>query len=878
VRVVKGANLLMERVDAALHGWPVTVWPTKEDTDAHYKRVIEWAMTPERVKNVQLGIAGHNLFDLAFAHHLATQRGVDQGVEAEMLLGMAPEQADAVRETLGPLVLYTPVVDHSEFDSAVAYLIRRLEENASADNFMSAVFDLHDVSVFEREEQRFRRSLARLDEDIPPRRRSQDRGAEAMIPSVPGAFANEPDTDPSLPATQEWLARIRKATGSKRSQSLGLKTLQQGLIADSLGPIGGQIAVDDLVAKMRAGAGAWAKMSARARAEVLYRAADELGRARADLLTVMMEETGKTLAEGDPEVSEAIDFARYYAHQAIDWAGEPGVAFRPVKLTVVAPPWNFPVAIPTGSVTAALAAGSAVIIKPAPQARRCAAVMVEVLWAAGVPRDVLWLADVAEGDLGRSLLTHPGVDRVVLTGSFETAKLFRHWRADLPLIAETSGKNAIIITPSADIDLAVADVVKSAFGHAGQKCSAASLAIVVGSVADSARFRRKLLDAVTTLSVGYPDQPSAVVGPVIEPPGPKLRSGLTELADGETWLLEPRALDDSGRLWSPGIRDGVKPGSVFHQTEYFGPILGLVRASNLDEAIRIQNGVDYGLTAGIHSLSSAEVATWIERVEAGNLYVNRGITGAIVQRQPFGGWKKSSVGPTAKAGGPNYLSAFGRFEPIETELAPDLPEGIDSSVAGIIQAASEGATGQERAFLLRSVLSDAQAWSKHFGASPDVSGVAVEANVFRYRPAMATVRVSALTPIVEVARVLLAARSVGAQVSLSLAEKLPDPVLVALSRPGSRFGGISELHVESELAFVARVATNPPRRIRLLRGSPAALQVHFDGNPQVAIWADPVTESGRVEGLPFVHEQAVSITLHRFGALDPRMDAVAKSL
>lgn len=878
VRVVKGANLLMERVDAALHGWPVAVWPTKEDTDAHYKRVLEWAMTPERVKNVELGIAGHNLFDLAFAHHLAARRDIGEGIEAEMLLGMAPEQADAVRETLGPLVLYTPVVEQSEFDSAVAYLIRRLEENASVDNFMSAVFDLHDASIFEREEQRFRRSLARLDEDTPPRLRGQDRGAEFVTTPVPKAFANGPDTDPSLPTTQEWLAKIRKASGSKRSQSLGLRTLQQGLIADSLGPIGGQIAVDDLVAKMRNGAGTWAKMSARARAEVLYRAADELGQARADLLTVMMEEAGKTLAEGDPEVSEAIDFARYYAHQAIDWAGEPGVAFRPVKLTVAAPPWNFPVAIPTGSVTAALAAGSAVIIKPAPQARRCAAVMVEALWAAGIPKDVLWLADVAEGDLGRALLTHPGVDRVVLTGGFETAKLFRHWRADLPLLAETSGKNAIVITPSADVDLAVADVVKSAFGHAGQKCSAASLAILVGSVADSARFRRKLLDAVTSLRVGYPDQPSTVVGPLIEPPGPKLRSGLTELAEGESWVLEPRVLDDSGRLWSPGVREGVKPGSAFHQTEYFGPVLGLMRAKNLEEAIQIQNGVDYGLTAGLHSLDPDEVATWLDRVEAGNLYVNRGITGAIVQRQPFGGWKKSSVGPTAKAGGPNYLTAFGRFEPVENEEAPHLPDDLDASVAGIVQAVSEWATEAERGFLIRSVLSDARAWSTHFGTSPDVSGIGVEANLFRYRPAITTVRVSALTPIVEVARVLLAARSVGARVSLSLAERLPDSCLVALGRASERFGGISDLHVESELAFVARVATNPPQRIRLLRGSPAALQVHFDGNPEVAIWADPVTESGRVEGLPFVVEQAVSITLHRFGAPDPRMGAVVQAL
>ena len=336
---------------------------------------------------------------------------------------------------------------------------------------------------------------------------------------------------------------------------------------------------------------------------------------------------------------------RYYASQSLELERLNGAKFDPVRLTVVAPPWNFPVAIPTGSVTSALAAGSAVIIKPAPQVRRCAAVMVEALWAAGVPKEVLHLADVSEGELGKALMSHTAVDRVILTGGFETALLFRSWRADLPVLAETSGKNALIITPSADIDLAVADLVKSAFGHAGQKCSAASLAILVGSVADSERFWRQLDDAVKTLVVDWPSSPAAIMNPIIEAPGAKLRQGLTELGAGEAWLHEPRQLDDTERLWSPGVRTGVVAGSRYHQTEYFGPLLGIMTASSLEEAIAMQNGVDYGLTAGIHSLDPAEVGYWLEHVEAGNCYVNRGITGAIVRRQPFGGWKKSSVGP-----------------------------------------------------------------------------------------------------------------------------------------------------------------------------------------------------------------------------------------
>ena len=877
VRIVKGANLPMEQVDAAIHDWPVSVWPTKQDSDTHYKRVIEWAMTPERVKAVHLGIAGHNLFDLAFAHQLKNARGITEGVEVEMLLGMAPDQADAVRESVGSLVLYTPVVEVSEFDAAVGYLIRRLEENASSDNFMSAVFDLHNSDeIFAREEQRFRASLAAIDHDPPARLRTQDRLADVSAVSVKDGFHNEPDTDPSLLATQEWLQKLRKQAGTQRAQTLGLKTLKQGQISDSLGPIDGQIAVDNLVAKMRNGGVAWAKKSARQRAEILYAVGNQLAASRANLLTVMMQEAGKTLAEGDPEVSEAIDFARYYATQAMEWEAEPDVSFTPARLTVVAPPWNFPVAIPTGSVTAALAAGSAVIIKPAPQVRRCAAVMVEALWAAGVPKSALWLADVAEGDLGRALMSHPGVDRVVLTGGFETAKLFRSWRSDLPLIAETSGKNAIVITPSADFDLAVADLAKSAFGHAGQKCSAASLAILVGSVADSARFRRQLVDAVTSLKVGYPDDPATVMGPVIEPPGTKLRSGLTQLSSGERWLLEPQPLDESGRLWSPGIRDRVTPGSAFHTTEYFGPVLGLIRASNLEEALRIQNAVDYGLTAGIHSFDTDEVAYWLDNVEAGNLYVNRGITGAIVRRQSFGGWKKSAVGATAKAGGPNYLAVFGTFDskvPVDAVTEPPRHPWQ----AEFIDAVSPLVSDDDITFLHRAAHNDDVAWREHLGVAKDESGVGVERNMFRYRPAVTTLRVSPLTPLAEVTRVLMVARLAGARVHLSLAEALPDAVMRVVTNPSSGWA-VASVYVEREMDFVARVKTNPPSRIRLLNGAPEVLHVHFDGSPEIAIWAGPVTASGRVEALPFVMEQAVSMTVHRFGTLDPRFVALAESL
>src|SRR5690606_6559015 len=409
-------------------------------------------------------------------------------------------------------------------------------------------------------------------------------------------------------------------------------------------------AVAQAISTAREHGAAWGAMSGAQRAEILHRAALALESRRADLMEVMASEAGKTLDQSDPEVSEAIDFANYYGELARELDDVDGAAFTPARLTVVTPPWNFPVAIPAGSTLAALAAGSAVIIKPARQARRSGAVMVEALWEAGVPREVLQYVQLDGSGLGQQLVADERVDRVILTGGYETAELFRSFRNDLPLLAETSGKNAIIVTPSADLDLAAKDVAYSAFGHAGQKCSAASLVILVGTVATSERFRRQLLDAVGSYRVGDPSDGSSRLGPLIGPADGKLLHALTTLESGERWVLEPERLDEDGRLWGPGIREGVAPGSPFHLTEYFGPVLGTMTAKTLDEAIGLVNAIDYGLTSGLHALDEDEISQWLATVQAGNLYINRGITGAIVQRQPFGGWKKAAVGAGTKAG------------------------------------------------------------------------------------------------------------------------------------------------------------------------------------------------------------------------------------
>ncbi|SFJ84261.1 bifunctional proline dehydrogenase/L-glutamate gamma-semialdehyde dehydrogenase [Cellulomonas sp. KH9] len=845
VRLVKGANLPMEQVEAELHGRPLATWGSKRQTDAHYKRVLDWALTPERVANVRLGVAGHNLFDVAHAWLLAGERGVRDRVEVEMLLGMAPGQAAAVRRDVGSLLLYTPVVAPREFDVAIAYLVRRLEEGASSDNFMSAVFDLaDDEALFDRERTRFLAALEDVTAAVPERHRVPDRHA-AVPPSAPGAFTNTPDTDPAVRENRAWVRDLLARVPTSR---LGVAGAQAAQVTDGR-------ALDALLRDARDAGRTWGGRSGAERAAVLDRAADALEAHRADLLEVMAAEAGKTVDQGDPEVSEAVDFAHWYAELARGLDHVDGAAFVPDALTLVAPPWNFPVAIPAGSTLAALAAGSAVVLKPARPAERCGAVLAEALWEAGVPRDVLRLVQVDEDALGRELVAHPAVDRVVLTGAYETAELFRSFRPDLPLLAETSGKNAIVVTPSADLDLAVRDVVASAFGHAGQKCSAASLVVLVGSVATSRRFRSQLLDAVSSLVVGTPDDARTQLGPLIAPAGGKLLTGLTDLEPGQAWALAPRRIDDAGRLWAPGVVTGVRRGSRTHRTEYFGPVLGVMTAATLDEAVDLVNDVDYGLTSGLHSLDADEIATWLDRVQAGNLYVNRGTTGAIVRRQPFGGWKRSAVGPGAKAGGPSYLVGLGSWTSAPaTSTAPVAP-----AAAALVAAARAELAGPDADRVERAARSDAAARSDLF-ASRDVSGLACERNVLRHLPVAepVLVRQAGDAPPVDVVRVLAAAAAAGARVVLSTPVDLPPRLAAAASALGA-------VHVEDDAGWSARVGALPGGRVRLVGGSAAEVARATGGRPDVAVWDHPVTEAGRVEQLPFLREQAVSVTAHRFG-------------
>ncbi len=873
LRLVKGANLAMEQVEAARQGWEQAPYKSKAEVDANYKRMLEFATRPENIRVVRLGVASHNLFDMAYAILMSQERGVSDRVEFEMLEGMANAQAGAVQHAAGNLLVYAPIVLKRDFESAIAYLIRRLEENTAPENFLCDLFGLEEGNeAWERQKTRFLKACA--DAQSPKLhagpQRTQNRLTEKPTPDAADAsFHNTPDTDFTLPQNRIWLDGIFKRWANVSVSAVPVqiggverpgRVAMQGRNPSKPGVVayacsGANVAdVEEALACAVKAQPAWEKRGIAERAAILRQVAAALAKHRADAIGAMMVDAGKAVKEADPEISEAVDFANYYARSLDDAGWHDGTTPQALGVVVVTPPWNFPYAIPAGGVLAALMAGNSVILKPARETVLVGWELVQQFWKAGVPKEVLQFLPAGDREAGRKLVIDERVPAVILTGAYETAQMFRNWKPAMRLYAETSGKNALIITAAADVDLAIKDLVHSAFSHNGQKCSAASLALVEASVYDSETFRRQLKDAVESLRCGPSTEPSSWITPLIYEPDENLKRALTTLDPGEEWLVEPRMIGGNPCLWSPGVKLGVKPGSWYHRTECFGPVLGLMRVADLDEAIALQNSNAFGLTGGLHSLDEAEIAKWRAAVEVGNAYINRATTGAMVRRQPFGGWKNSAVGPGAKAGGPNYVSGFARWQ--QTALPKLRSKPADSVAPLLARCLAVLPDDASREELRASAESYAYWWQREFSVEHDPSQVRGEANHFRYRPRKPFVlRAGESAPLpLAVAQEALAAATCGVALELS------SPKPVAWSIPGLSW------IIEDEAGLAKRLSAQQHGGLRLIgKASEPLLRAANEAN--LPVHDEPVLANGRLELLHYLREQAISETRHRHGVL-----------
>jgi len=914
IRLVKGANMEMERVEASLRGWPQAPFEEKIETDANYKRMLQFAMQPENLPAVRLGIASHNLFTLAYGLVLTVRAGAMDRVQFEMLEGMANHQRRALFELTGNMLLYAPACRQESFINAIGYLVRRLDENTGEDNFLRHAFSIRvDSNEWQKLESAFVSSFARMETVTTNPRRQQDRAtpvpSESYATTLARPFINEPDTDWSLPQSGEWAVEIIDSWQPRCGDTAAEVPLVLGGEAcddsrqkrDSLDPsrpgeivaryrLAEEAHVHLAVACAKADADGWRRRSPRERVELLHRVAEQLSAARGELMGAMLAEGGKTLTESDPEVSEAIDFCRFYARSAEQFCELPGNEPRGKGVIVVVSPWNFPLAIPCGGVAAALAAGNTVILKPASDTVLIAYRLCECFWQAGVPKTALQFMPCRGATVGQQLVSHDEVDAVILTGGTETALTMLAAKPTMNLLAETGGKNATIVTALADRDLAIKNVLHSAFGHSGQKCSATSLLILEQEVYNDPKFRETLCDAVESLEVGSAWQLQTKVGPLIRPPSGDLERSLKELETGESWAVMPRLhVDDNSNLVSPGVKWGVRQDSFTHCTEFFGPLLGVMPARDLHEAIDLVNATGYGLTSGLESLDDREHIYWQEGIRAGNLYINRPTTGAIVLRQPFGGMGKSAIGPGIKAGGPNYVAPLMRFDLVSnsppgqdatnrdsTNRLNDLGDtGLDDFCEGLREAGERKLLDASEVQAIVDTVQSYEHWmAAEFDHAHDHFRLIGEDNIRRYLPLREVrVRVHPSDSLWELFARAAASRTAGCRTVVSTPLDANFLSVKLLNDLTGDWAGAIEFVEESDAGLaqaireghVERLRYSRPERVPLLHRNAAAFDGHY-------IADTPVSPHGRVELIWYFREQSLSHSYHRYGNLGMRSE------
>ena len=892
-RLVKGANMEMEETEASQKHWEMVTYVDKADTDSNYKRMARYALEPENAPYMHIGTASHNLFELAYATTMAQENKTSQYHTLEMLEGMSESARLAIKEISKEVILYAPTASKEQFTNAIAYLVRRLDENTGPNNFIRYSFGLTVGSKdWKMQERLFVESFEVEKTSFVGSKRTQNRLEEKWDDFSNSSFDTnsyhpEADTDFILPKNHEWARNIVKKwkhnadtvhtiapvvvggvdlVGDRKIyDAIDKSQIENNVLAGRFA-MANEADIKKAVQVAKDDVDGWRDLTHAQRHELLKAAAIKFRERRDDLIGVAAAEVGKVFTETDVEVSEAIDFIEFYSHSIRHLDEYENLELNGKGVGVVVPPWNFPVAIPVGGVSSALAAGNTVIIKPASVAALCSYEMCKCFWDAGISKNVLQFLPCPGALAGEHLIPNKDIDFLILTGGEDTASAMLETRNDLFLSAETGGKDATIVTNMADREQAVKNVCQSAFGNSGQKCSATSLLVLEEEVYNDAGFKKALIDTASSMNVGSIWDFQNRIGTLANKVSGNLEKALNELEGNETWALKPEYVDNNPYMLKPSIKWGVSEGNFIHMNELFGPVLAVIKANDLKHAVNIVNATGYGLTSGIESLDEREVEYWKENLQAGNLYVNRGTTGAIVLRQPFGGMGKSAIGAGRKAGFYNYVT---QFIDVTEKKAPVTTKKYNNDLTKFIDKCKASENNKEDfeklAVSLQSYLSN---FDSEFSLAKDYANVRGEDNHFKYIPLdNVLIRVSSDDTIFETVSRILAAKVAGVRFKVSIENN--ELVKSFLEKSNELFGARDGLVEQSE-EEMAKTIDKFDRVIYSDISKVSDLVFKKSSESLTFIVRQKPMMEGRLELLNYFIEQSISHSFHRYGNIGAR--------
>jgi RHH-type proline utilization regulon transcriptional repressor/proline dehydrogenase/delta 1-pyrroline-5-carboxylate dehydrogenase len=884
ISIVKGSFLVKEQIVSSKKNWKQAPFTSKTQTDANFKRMLIFGLKKENMQSAKIKVATHNAFDLSFSLLLAEENDVSSDISYEMLEG----RTEALRKVLQKVCksnvsIYFPITSKEDFNSLVPYLIRRLDKITQDENILHDLGNLYPgTSVWENQEQLFYQSCDEIEKISSKPRRNQNRLKNEEKITSDLFFENEPDTDFSLDHNKKWMNDIinkwKNYIPSKIPLIIGENQLFKNEEKIGFSPnqpstpyyyysLASQKDIDNALEIAKENEKKWELVPITEKQKIFANAAKKLRENRGELIGALMMDISKSFKEADHELSGAIDAIEYYRTRIKKLSQLQDLIWKPKGTYLIIPCGKQPCSTSIGSIIATLISGNCVIYKPPLEAILSCYLLIKLLWESGVPKKALQFIPCSREIVETKLIHDNRISSMILYSGIPTSKKLRNLNPNLNITETTNGINSIIVTALADKDIAIKNIILSAFEFSGQKCSCASLAILEQEVYDDIEFQQKLCEATKSLTCGPSWNPFVTITPLITPPDEIIIKALTCCQKGEEWLLKPVQDPHNPHLWSPGIKIGIKKDSFFFKNDLPIPVLGLMKAENLNQAISFANATKSGLTAGLHSLDVKEKIQWLEKIEAGNCYVNRKTTKSSIRKQPFGGYKQSSFGHGYKSGGPNFL--YGCSYPIQKTL-PKEKRAVSEEVNNLSPFLEKIDLSDKELGTWYASISNYSYWWAKMKHEIDPSKVLGQDNLFGYMPRNnICLYIAEKSDIFNSLRICAAALTCGNDLHISCDKK-------ALSKFNwLELNNLIKVNKESKETFFKKLSSGVYSSVRIT--SPACDEMKQNAAKGFCYINNlPVLSNGRIELLNYLREVTLSYDYDRYGSLGVRDNELRK--